>query len=104
MYIYIEENKVRDIIPDRDERFPNVPIENRYAPEYLEKCVYAPDDTDVKIGMIYDPEDGSFGYPPVDDDLILVEPEYPSEPENVLTQDDYNMDFDYRLSCLELGL
>ena len=25
-------------------------------------------------------------------------------PENVLTQDDYNMDFDYRLSCLELGL
>ena len=31
-------------------------------------------------------------------------PYEPTEPENVLTQDDYNMDFDYRLSCLELGL
>lgn len=74
MYIYLKENKARDIIPDRDEKFPSVPIENRYAPEYLEKCVYAPDDTDVKTGMIYDPEDGSFGYPPVDD--VELSPPY----------------------------
>lgn len=104
MYIYIENNRVREILPDFDEKFPNIPIEKRFSNDFLGKCVYAPDDPDVKIGMIYDPEDGSFGYPPVDDDLILVELEYPSEPENVLTQDDYNMDFDYRLSCLELGL
>lgn len=26
------------------------------------------------------------------------------EPEDTITQDDYNMDFDFRLSCLELGL
>ena len=26
------------------------------------------------------------------------------EPEDPITQDDYNMDFDFRLSCLELGL
>lgn len=28
----------------------------------------------------------------------------PPEPEDPITQDDYNMDFDFRLSCLELGL
>lgn len=41
------------------------------------------------------------------DGKFIVNPDYkPPQPvpEDTLTQDDYNMDFDYRLSCLELGL
>ena len=103
MYIYIENKRVREILPDFDEKFPNIPIKKRFSNDFLEKCVHAEDNSDVRIGMVYYPEDGSFGYPPVDD-VILPDPEYPGISENVLTQDDYNMDFDYRLSCLELGL
>ena len=41
------------------------------------------------------------------DGKFMLNPDYkPPQPapEDTLTQDDYNMDFDYRLSCLELGL
>ena len=53
-----------------------------------------PDDLDV---FRYKYADGQF--------VLNTDPlPEPDVPENVLTQDDYNMDFDYRLSCLELGL
>ena len=41
------------------------------------------------------------------DGKCMINPDYkPPQPapEDTLTQDDYNMDFDYRLSCLEVGL
>ena len=41
------------------------------------------------------------------DGKFMINPDYkPPQPapEDTLMQDDYNMDFDYRLSCLELGL
>ena len=44
----------------------------------------------------YTPERGFYENPDYTPPII------PDEP--TITQDDYNMDFDFRLSCLELGL
>lgn len=76
MYIYIKNNTVQNIIPDYDERFPNIPVEQRFNSNYLEKCVHVADDTTVKIGMTYDVENDSFDYPK-NTDNVLIEPPIP---------------------------
>lgn len=60
MYAYIIGNIVKEIIPDIDEAFPDVPVEQRYPSDVLDKCVHVADDAVVKVGMIYDPETGKF--------------------------------------------
>lgn len=65
MYAYVINNTVREIIPDFDEAFPDVPIEQRYPADVLDKCVHVADDADVRVGMIYDPATGEFSTPEV---------------------------------------
>lgn len=60
MYAYVINNTVRELIPDYDEAFANVPIEQRYPADVLDKCVHVADDADVRVGMIYDPDTGEF--------------------------------------------
>ena len=60
MYIYVIHNTVREIIPDIDAAFPDVPINERYPSEVLGKCIYAEDSTDIVPGMIYDPDTKTF--------------------------------------------
>lgn len=60
MYAYVINNTVREIIPDFDEAFADVPIEQRYPADVLDKCVHVADDADVRVGMIYDPATGKF--------------------------------------------
>ena len=60
MYAYVINNTVRELIPDIDEAFPSVPIEQRYPADVLDKCVHVADDADVRVGMIYDPDTGEF--------------------------------------------
>ena len=60
MYVYVINNTARELIPDVDVAFPNVPIEQRYPAYVLNKCVHVDDDSDVRVGMIYDPATGKF--------------------------------------------
>lgn len=74
MYILLtDQNTVAEIIPDVDPVFPGVPIEDRYAPEFVERLLFVPDETEVRPNWVYDPEGGTFSPPP--------EPEIPETPE-----------------------
>lgn len=69
-YINLINNKVAEIIPEVDERFPGVPINQRYSPEFLSACIQVPENVEVSIGMVY--KDGGFsepGAPAIPDDL-----------------------------------
>ena len=65
MYAYVINNTVRELIPDYDEAFANVPIEQRYPADVLDKCVHVADDADVRVGMIYNADTGEFKEPEV---------------------------------------
>ena len=65
MYAYIINNTVRELIPDYDEAFADVPIEQRYPADVLDKCVHVADDADVRVGMIYNADTGEFKEPEV---------------------------------------
>ena len=65
MYAFIIKNTVRELIPDIDEAFADVPIEQRYPADVLDKCVHVADDADVRVGMIYNADTGEFKEPEV---------------------------------------
>ena len=67
------DNVAREIIPEIDPVFPDLPIEARYTREFLRQCVKVEDDADVQIGDIYDPETGTFSRP---------EPPHEDEPDD----------------------
>ena len=56
MYIFMNEQDrtVKEIIPDIDPIFPGVPIEDRYAPDFLEKLRHFPDNTEVEQNWVLD--------------------------------------------------
>lgn len=65
MYILLtDENTVAEIIPDENPIFPGVPIEQRYAPDFVEKLLHVPDETEVAQNQVYDPETQTFAEPP----------------------------------------
>lgn len=59
-YAYIIDNNVCEVIPGEDPNFPGIPVTERYAPDFLARCVKVADETAVCSGMIYDPETGTF--------------------------------------------
>ena len=66
MYILLtSEDTVAEIIPDINPIFPGVPIENRYAPDFIKKLIYISDDTEVEQNWIYDKEKNAFTNPTV---------------------------------------
>ncbi len=65
MYAYVINNTVRELIPDYDEAFADVPIEQRYPADVLDKCVHVADDAGVRVGMIYNADTGEFSVPEV---------------------------------------
>lgn len=46
--------------PDIDPVFPGVPIEERYAPDFVSRLVHVPDDAEVQQRWVYDRESGAF--------------------------------------------
>lgn len=85
MYILLNNNTVAEIIPDENPIFPGIPIEQRYAPDFVAKLLHVADDTAVKQNQVYDPETGTFSDPPVPEP---VEPPEPiPEPEYISTAD-----------------
>lgn len=60
MYILLDEQTVKEIIPDIDPVFPGVPITDRYAPDFVYKLMHVSDDVTVAQNDIYDPETQTF--------------------------------------------
>lgn len=59
-YAYIIDNRVNQIIEEYDEKFPNIPIDERYSPEIIKNLVEIPKDIEVVEGMDYIVETGGF--------------------------------------------
>jgi len=63
-YIYLENFITLEIIPEFNPSFPDIPITDRYSPEFMSHCVAVSDDTIVQEGWIYDVDTGTFSEPP----------------------------------------
>lgn len=64
MYIFLSNEKtVNEIIPDIDPVFPGVPIEDRYAPDFVAKLIHVPDGTEVEQNWTYDEDTQTFAPP-----------------------------------------
>ena len=72
MYAYIIDKIVREVIPDIDPIFPGIDIKERYPADMLAKCVHVDDGADVKQGMVYDAESGTFSMPEVKPVIIDI--------------------------------
>lgn len=69
MYILLSDNNtVLEIIPDENPVFPGVPIEERYAPDFVAKLMHMPDSTEVEQNWVYDSAAGTFAPEPVEVD------------------------------------
>lgn len=78
MYIYLsEKNAILELIQDEDPVFPGVPVEKRYAPEFVQKLLHVPDETEVQENWLYDPEAETFAPPPEPPEEPLPEPDPP---------------------------
>ncbi len=64
MYILLtDKNTVAEIIPDEDPIFPGVPIEQRYAPDFVAKLLHVPDETEIEQNWLYNAEMQTFSSP-----------------------------------------
>lgn len=106
MYLRFDDNNiVVEIIPDIDPTFPDVPINERYSAEFISELRYCDDGTSVEIGMQYNEETDSFEYPPPPQVVDFGgETTEDTEDTGDITQAEINLEVDYRLSCLELGI
>lgn len=102
MYVKLDGGIVAEIIPDIDLAFPDVPIVERYPADFIAGLMHIDDGAKVEISMEYDAETGSFRYPEAatapgaDEETI--------EDTGSITQAEINLDVEYRLACLELGI
>lgn len=67
-YIYINNlGEVREFIDEFNPIFPNIPIEERYAKDFLDNCLIMNENEfnkrDISLGMYYNKEEDSFYYP-----------------------------------------
>lgn len=72
-FALINKNVVVEIIPEFNPIFPNVPVSERYPADIVRKMIAVDDEVNVHVGMVYDPEMGTFAepiaQPPVPADL-----------------------------------
>lgn len=63
MYILLDNNIVKEIIPTEDPLIPGVPIDRRYPAAFVAKLLYTPDDMAVAQNWVYDPGTQTFSEP-----------------------------------------
>lgn len=80
MYILLDKNEVKEIIPDADPVFPGIPIEERYTADFVAGLLHISDGIEVNQNWIYDPETQTFSAPPEPEPLPEPEPEPEPEP------------------------
>ena len=94
-YLSINNNIVAEIIPEIDNRFPEVSFKSRFALDFTEKCIPVDDDFAVSVGMVYD--NGIFTMPePIIESSIT--------PLSEVDLEQLALDHEYRLSMLEIGM
>ena len=102
MYVKLNGKIVSELILDVDPALPDVPIGERYPAEFIKELLHTDNSAKVEVGMEYDAETDSFGYPEAtsapDADEEVV------ENTDGITQAEINLDVEYRLACLELGI
>lgn len=103
MYLRFENGVVAEIIPDVDPAFPDVPIGDRYPAEFVNELRYCDNESGVELGMRYDAETDSYDYPPPPPPAADFGGEA-AEDTGDITQAEINLEVEYRLSCLELGI
>lgn len=70
MYILLtDKNTVTEIIPDENPIFPGIPIEARYAPDFVARLTHFPDNTEVAQNWVYDLATKRFTPPAQPEDL-----------------------------------
>lgn len=79
MYIYLTDNIVTEFVPEEDENFPGIPVEERYSQEFVSHLMQMESVEGIRTGYIYDPETQTFSAPPEPE--LLPEPEPEPEPE-----------------------
>lgn len=103
MYVRLDDGVVMEMIPDVDPAFPDVPIGERFSADFIAELMHVEDGTAVEVGMVYNSETDSFGYP-----VSTAVPDFPEdgsiEETLGISQAEINLDFEYRLSCIELGI
>lgn len=77
-YLYIgTDNILCEIIPDFDPVFPDVPITERYAPDFLALCVVRTEEEiaeqGIHAGMLYVKETDTFSEKPEEPDVPIEE-------------------------------
>lgn len=83
MYILLtDKNTVAETIPDENPIFPGVPIDERYAPDFVNRLIHLPDDTEVAQNWEYDPDTGNFAPPAQPEPAELPDGEAESTPES----------------------
>lgn len=84
-YIFIspQNNVVSEIIPEFDPVFPDIPITERYTPDFLKNCIMRSDEEieakGIMHGKVYYPDTNEFQDPPEPEPV--PEPEPLPEPE-----------------------
>lgn len=63
-YVYIVDGKAYEIIPAINPAFPEIPIEERYSPDFLSNCVVVDEAVEVECNWLYDAETKTFSAPP----------------------------------------
>lgn len=62
-YLYLVDNIVSEIIPEENPIFPGVPVDQRYAPDFVAKLKEVSDETTVEQNWIYNPDTDTFSAP-----------------------------------------
>lgn len=62
-YILLENNAVKEIIPEYDPALPNFPLEKRYTAAFIANLMPVDDETEVYQNWVYDEETGEFNPP-----------------------------------------
>lgn len=71
MYILLmDDDTVQEIVPDEDPVFPGIPIEERYAPDFVARLIRVPGGTQVEQGWSYDRTEQTFSPPPEPDPTL----------------------------------
>lgn len=76
-YVLLDESKVLGIIPGDDPVFPNVSIDQRYAPDFISRLLPVEDSVEVEQNWLYNAEERTFAPPPIE--IGTVEPDMPPE-------------------------
>jgi hypothetical protein len=63
MYVLLDKYlRVKEFIPEFDEKLPGIPISERFPPELVESIVYVEDGTDIAEGYKFNKETGIWEY------------------------------------------